>query len=503
MSNTKSLLLAGILITSTASAAFAQSYIDALRYSYLSPSGTARAMGIGDAVGSIGGDFSSLSINPAGIAVYKSSEVMFTPSLKINSVSGDYLGNSTSTSSTHFNFNNAGIVFTSAPKGRRARRSQWKSFSFGIGVNRLADFNRDYTYSGNNYSSSATQAYAADNNINGTGSDPNNPNPALYGYAGYQAYLTNYDSVNGVFESIVDPSKGVKQLRSVSERGGINEMVISFGGNYMDQLLLGATIGIPIINYSRSSVYSETAIGADSTGFNSYTYNETLNTSGSGINLKLGIIYKASDYFRFGFAIHSPTFYTMHDDYSNVISSDISTVPAGVNPYTANAVSIPLDYNLTTPWRAVLSATGFLGTHGFITVDYEYVDYSSASYSFDPAYQVMQTQVNNDIKTNLQAASNIRVGIEGRITNFFSLRAGYSFMGSPYKTSSGINTASNTISGGFGFRFDRWYLDAAFAHTMYNGVEQPYPSDPSYAAVPIATLGNSFNNASMTVGFKF
>ncbi len=499
MSNIRSLSLALILCLGTVSDVFAQDYMDALRYSYLSTSGTARGMGIGGALGSIGGDFSSLSVNPAGIGIYKISEFMFTPSLKINSVSGDYLGTSTSTSNTRFNFNNVGIVWTTASRGRRAQRSKWKSYSFGIGVNRLADFNRDYSYSGNNYTSSATQAYAADNSINGPGADPNNPNPSLYGYEGYQAYLTNYDSVSGLFQSIVDPSKGVKQLTTVSERGGINEVVFSFGGNYMDQLLLGATIGIPIINYSRSSTYSESAIGADSTGFNSYTYNETLNTSGSGINLKLGMIYKPSEYFRFGVAIHSPTYYTLHDDFSKAITSDISTAPAGTNPYSPSSVSLPLDYNLTTPWRAILSATAFLGTHGFITADYEYVDYSSASFGFDPSYALAQTQSNSDIKSNLQAASNFRVGIEGRITNFFSLRAGYSFMGSPYKSNS---TTSNTISGGFGFRFDHWYLDAALAHTTYNGIEQPYPTDGSFP-VPLATLANSFNNASLTVGFKF
>jgi long-subunit fatty acid transport protein len=150
-----------------------------------------------------------------------------------------------------------------------------------------------------------------------------------------------------------------------------------------------------------------------------------------------------------------------------------------------------------------LSATAFLGTHGFITADYEYVDYSAASFSFDPADATAQTVSNQQIKQLLQPASNVRVGIEVRVTNFFSLRGGYSYMGSPYASSSGINTASNTFSGGIGFRFDHWYLDAAFAHTMYNGIDQPYPSDPSYAAVPVATLGNSLNNASMTVGFRF
>jgi hypothetical protein len=57
-----------------------QTSSDALRYSYLHPvTGTARTIGIGSSIGALGGDFSSVSINPAGIAMYRSSEFTITP----------------------------------------------------------------------------------------------------------------------------------------------------------------------------------------------------------------------------------------------------------------------------------------------------------------------------------------------------------------------------------------------------------------------------------------
>ena len=60
---------------------FAQSEIDALRFSQEDIQGTARAMSMGGAFGALGGDQTGVSINPAGIAVYRSSVVMGTLNL--------------------------------------------------------------------------------------------------------------------------------------------------------------------------------------------------------------------------------------------------------------------------------------------------------------------------------------------------------------------------------------------------------------------------------------
>src|ERR1017187_3397559 len=86
----------------------AQDVREAYNLSNLTVQGTARSMGFGNALGSVGGDFSSLSVNPAGIGIYRSSEISFTPSLKINSATGDYAGTTTSDNNTRFGINNFG-----------------------------------------------------------------------------------------------------------------------------------------------------------------------------------------------------------------------------------------------------------------------------------------------------------------------------------------------------------------------------------------------------------
>ena len=59
----------------------AQNETDALRFSQTFPGGTARTIGMSGAFGAFGGDFSTLSINPAGIGVYRSSEFSITPAM--------------------------------------------------------------------------------------------------------------------------------------------------------------------------------------------------------------------------------------------------------------------------------------------------------------------------------------------------------------------------------------------------------------------------------------
>src|SRR5690554_4775011 len=135
-------LLGFLLISALATqTSFAQNEIDALRYGQISSGATARSIGLGGAAGSFGGDFSSLSTNPAGIGVYRSSELMITPTLRFNKVNGTYFNNKESEDHAKMTLNNFGVVFTNAAKGENYSNRNWKAVSFGIGYNRVADFN--------------------------------------------------------------------------------------------------------------------------------------------------------------------------------------------------------------------------------------------------------------------------------------------------------------------------------------------------------------------------
>jgi hypothetical protein len=62
-----------------ATALTAQSSADVLRYSFLQPGGTARFVGAGGAFGALGAEFGSLSQNPAGIALFRTNELVVLP----------------------------------------------------------------------------------------------------------------------------------------------------------------------------------------------------------------------------------------------------------------------------------------------------------------------------------------------------------------------------------------------------------------------------------------
>lgn len=491
---------------------YAQDETDALRFSHLQPQGTARSLGFGSALGSVGGDFTSLSVNPAGIGVYRRSEFTITPSFRINGAEGTYLGSTTDDDAFRFNISNLGIVSTRAPKGERYDKASWKSVSFGIGLTRVADFNRRYLYTGVNDSSSASEIFSID--ADASGMTPEFLEEGSLGALGYDSYLINFDTSagNAGYYSVVNWRQGVRQTRAVNERGGINEAVISVGGNYEERLLLGATVGVPILRYHREVMLTERDENNAVAGFDNFTITENLRTNGMGLNGKLGAIYKFTETFRLGAALHTPTVFWLTDEFERSVASNTE----GVGP-TSEWVA-PLNtfhYKLFTPWRAVASATMILGNAGFLTADYEYVDYASARYRFntnnnqsisgDPSAFVEQEQAANDrIRSAYQGASNIRIGGEARLDDFF-VRAGVGYYGNPYKNSDGYDPARLDLSAGIGFRSERSFIDLAFVHSRFENTEQPYALNypaPLVVTVPTATIANRLNNVALTFGFK-
>lgn len=486
--------------------AVAQDASDALRYSHLATQGTARSIGFGGALGSIGGDFSSLSVNPAGIGIYRGSEFTFTPAIRFNSIDGKYTGAEESDNNSRFTVGNLGLVFTAAESGRRYKKAKWKSVSFGIGLNRVADFNKNYIYSGYNNTSSASEIFAisAQNDYNAA----KDANSASLGRVGYLSYLLDEDSAG--FFSIVPFKTGLNQRKSVRERGSMSEVVISLGGNYQDQLMLGATIGIPTINYKREMTLEESDATNDATNFfSNFMYNEVLTTKGSGLNLKLGAIYKPSDQFRLGLAIHTPTYFGLTDEVTQSIVSNTENFKTALNDPDKNpqtvvqASDLPVnvfEYNLITPMRTVLSASTLLGKVGFITADYEYTDYATTRFRYNATYRAEENYINNIIRKTYKGSHAVRIGGEARF-DIAMARLGFGYYTSPYQSASGGDRID--ISAGAGLRFDNWFLDLGFVNTRYERTEQPYNLDAIKIIVPTATLKQSLNTVAITVGFKF
>src|SRR5690554_4653745 len=139
------------LISATIGAA-AQNTDDALRLSLQRPSGTARSISLGNAMGALGGDYTSIGINPAGIAVYRSSEFTFTPSLHLNQTESNYYNTNTTDDRLYMPLQQIGFVGTYKPMHESS--SGLVSTHFSVGYTRNNSFKKSTFIQGSGINSS-------------------------------------------------------------------------------------------------------------------------------------------------------------------------------------------------------------------------------------------------------------------------------------------------------------------------------------------------------------
>ncbi|WP_118973945.1 OmpP1/FadL family transporter [Taibaiella koreensis] len=506
------ILAAGILLPAMA---VAQNELDALRYGQVTGAGTARALSLGGAGGSYGADFSSLSINPAGIGQYRSSEIMITPVLRLNNIKGTYLGSANNDDRTRLNLSNFGVVFTKAAKGREYESSGWKSFSVGLGFNRIADFTANGYYAGNNSLSSITEEFAADAKYNGVSDQLAPP----FGFLGYEGYVLDANHESIPYNNIISKGGSVNQSKSWNSKGGINEWNLSLGGNYMEKLLLGASVALTSYKYDRNTNYTEKdATGNPNNDFDFLSYNELLTTTGIGFNAKLGAIYVINDVIRVGAAFHTPTWIAFTDLSDYDITTNTEGYKASLGGSDTDPVSrkqpasqYQFDYSLRTPWRAVLSATALMGKYGFITADYEYAAYNAMRYNFrENSFNDYENALNQTIKDTYRGTHNFRVGVEGKLSNFMG-RLGFAYYSSPFRQSDIFDGQRMDFSAGVGARFGGFFVDLAYVRIMQKQSEYGYPllmqdnADLNIRKIPVplADLKYGNNLIALTLGFKF
>ena len=485
----KKIIITIVLAIASFLTIFAQNEIDALRYSQIYYGGTARSTAMGGAFGALGADFSTLSQNPAGIGLYKISEFTFTPSFYIGKTESKFMDSPVRDDYKYnINLGNIGFVYTFFKRGNYVEEPGFKSAQFGFGINRLNNFNNRMVMEGFNPTSSMLNQYV--NNANGNSA--NNLN-AFDTQLAYDTWLINNpDTLNSTkYISVVNG--GVTQRKTVSSSGSMNEVVMSLGGNYSDKLYIGATLGFPFIRYYEQSTYKEINSKDSISSFNSFTVSDDLKTTGAGINIKFGMIYRPIDMIRIGLAFHSPTYYySMQDEYSRRIQSVFDTIS-----YNRESPKGSFDYELTTPLRVIGSLAFVIGEYGLVSADYEFIDYS------EPRLRAENTDFydqNDAIQTKYTTTSNIRVGTEWRL-NSLAFRAGYAIYGSPFK--SGVNDGKRTtLSFGLGFREKQFFIDFAYAYTKQS--EDYYFYDPSVVPA-LSPVKNDLkgSNIMMTIGFKY
>ena len=492
---------------------------DALRSSWTTPSGTARQQAIGGAMGSLGGEISSAYVNPAGLGLFRTNEVVVSPGLRFLTDKSNYLGTSTSgKAATNFNLGTSGLVINYS-----GRNGGSNVFSFA--VNRMANFNSHIHYKGENDYSSFAEQYAEEFQASGYGPDEALGKPDVsYGTRmALYTYLIDTATINGNSQVIAQPQKAgrVLQDNDLRSSGGITELAFSLATNIHDKWFIGGSLGIPILSYTRHQTYTESdATGNPNNDFESFTYQENYSSKGWGLNGKLGVIFKPSATWRVGLALHTPTMYgitdklnasmiTRTENYTSQpqisINSDSLDRMAGVSPNSS------VGYNMYTPWKFMVSGSYIFGggaedvkrQKGFITADLEYTTTSSPRFKSADENGVDDSgyfdAVNDAIRHSYKGSLGMRLGGEMKF-NTLMARAGLAYYTSPYQDKS-LTADRLFASAGLGYRNGGMFADLTYVMGFARDVNFPYRLADK--ANTVATLKEIGGTIMVTVGLKF
>jgi hypothetical protein len=499
---------------------------DAIRMSWGTPSGTARNQAIGGAMGSLGGEITSVFVNPAGIGSYKTSEFVFTPGISLVGGKSSYRGTATTAEpDSKFNLGTTGFVF-----GQSGTGSKWSSKAFSIAVNRTANFNSNVFYRGDNDFSSFSEAFAEEFANSGLRIDTRLFDaPLSYGTKlAAWTYLIDTVTANGSTQVVGLPERdailngtdfNLRQEKSTRSKGGVTELAFAYAANMDDKLYIGGSLGIPILNYERTSVIRESDIlnNAIDTSFNSAEYREVYEASGFGINAKIGIIIKPTQNFRAGLAIHTPTLYGLKEHTTGSMQADLQKYLSDGQPTFANEDSIYYQfevgvpeyrYDYISPWKFLVSGSYVFGgiedvsqQKGFVTADIEYVTHRSSRFhsADEGGDNEYYDAVNEGVKASYKGAFNFRVGGELKF-NTVMTRLGFAYYGNPYEDNQ-LKARKMNVSGGLGYRNKGVFIDAAYVLGLNKDVNFPYRLADK--ANTFAMVKDNNSTVVLTVGFKF
>ena len=466
----------------------AQNEIDALRYSLTNYEGTARFMAMGGAFGAIGGDLSAIGVNPASMGRFSKNEFSFSLGGSFSDTRTMLYNNSSTASRSNINIPNVGFVGTHNFKHRD--KIGWQSVQFGISYNRLNNFNENITIQGNTPNSYSlvfadwAQGTIADNLISTNNYDS---------YLAYETWLID-PNPSGSTDYVSTIRGGTNALKTISRKGNMSSTELALSGNYMNKLYIGGSLGIPTLRFDETASHFESVTNDTVNQLDNFTYTQTLKTTGTGFNLKLGFVALPMDWFRFGASIQTPTAFRMSDRWQNAM---VTNFDDGAR-YEATSDPGSYVYKLRTPLKVTGSAAFVLFKKAVFSIDYELLDYSKSrlgSTSFSTSPYNFNTE-NETIGSIYNRSSSIRIGAELKVAKPLLIRGGAQYRQNPL-----IEAESDQLSYsfGFGYRVNKFYLDLAYVLTTTT--ENYFLYDP--VLVEGSDINKSLSRAVVTLGFRY
>lgn len=484
--------------------------------------GTARFVGMGGAMSALGADISTMSTNPAGIGLYRSSDIAMTLGWYNPSSKSTFNNETHKDKVSKFSFDQLGSVYSS----KLGNRTTLRYVNFGFSYRKANNFYDNFTMEGPVNGNSYSQNMAASLWASGvTADDFNNmlqeKNPyknVNFGWLNVMGGLTGL--LTGEGENDFYGWNSDRTYFRGENKGGIYAYDFNLSCNLNDRVYLGLTIGAYDVDFSRYSSFGENLYAEDDQGqyAASMLLENWYRTDGSGIDAKFGVIFRPFEYspLRIGLAIHTPTWYNLRDVFSARMTM-LGTEGQRITADTRNSgYDESYEYNLRTPWKFNISAGYTIGQSVALDAEYEYADYSSAKFS-DPANYDMSAN-NQTIKEDLKGVSSFRMGVEAKLFEDISLRAGYNYIGAlydknAYKFNDPIGTrtdidfmnnyAAHNITLGLGLRFGSFYTDLAYVYTNQKADFHPYSNLIFDEPDPVAKVTRNNHRALLTLGYRF
>lgn len=530
-----SILLAGAAVMPLG----AQSLWDAWNFAQNNYYGTARSVGLGNAVTAVGGDVGTVEFNPAGSAVAPYSQFVLTPAItvSISNIQGQKLSDSDDSpycfqnrersSRTAFKMPNFGFMLN-MDTGRVRGIRNW---TFGFLGHAQNNFSNNLLATGTNSETSlagamatASYGYTTDDLMMGANStmdwfEGNAPWRSRLAYQSgiidtYNGLASDYI---GVTECLLDDGSiqlfdKINQEYGSRRRGNKYDLITNMAFNVSDRFFFGFNLGVVSLNYRSEEYWLEQEqtpfeikyASGETSHFDYLRMRYSIDDDGSGIYAKTGFLWRVFGGLRLAAAIQTPTSYTITERYG----FDAKTVYTE-NKYNTSA-STPEDeweYGFKSPWLFNLGLAYTLGDFALLTADYEQCDYSTMR--FRSRGNVDFSSTNAEIAATMGKQQNFRAGAEVRVLPTVAVRAGYNYSTHPMKNY--VNGDRSAVSFGLGYNspgsfFADFALRMTYLPEEHLNIYEDYIYDAAgnlTAASPTVNINTTMVDALFTVGWRF
>ena len=496
--------------------------------------GTARYVAMGGAMEALGADISTIGTNPAGIGMFRHSNI----SLSMGLVSQADATNAVGGSTTNASFDQLGFVYS--------YRSGKTSF-INVGINYHKSRNFDMILSaasqlGNASLNKLTWAkgnydlvYEAKQEKLDDGTIIDVPN--------FRAPYITCSQLDDLFGPNLnwdnsDKTWGYDNANSFrfdrAHEGYIGEYDFNVSGNINNRIYLGVTVGVHDVHYKHYSEYVEEM------PLFQCKVADRREITGTGIDVKAGVILRPieSSPFRIGLSIASPTFYDLKTaNYSYISDGNLRFDSGTINDARART---SYKFRLYTPWKFGVSLGHTIGSQVALGASYEYADYGSMDtrYLTGEYYDDWTDTYRKDSESDrvmndhtaktLKGVHTLKFGAEIKPTRELALRIGYNYVSPMYQKegfkdgtlnsdASYISSATdytnwdatNRFTCGFGYTFDKFNASLAYQYSATKGTFSPFMSyydsdDAMYDNIaPQISVTNKRHQVLFTLGYTF